>query len=378
MVLTLSDNQTRFLRLRAQRLIPHPTNTITSVARVVKELCGIQAQDANAATLAVRVRSAGLVVADVERVRVQERSIIRTWGQRGTLHLLATEDFGWLLSLLGPVFVVGDQRRRAELGLDEDTCIKGLAALRAILADQGPLTRAELVEQLAARTGIRLEGQAAPHLLFRAALEGMICLGPDRGTKPTYVLIDDWIEGGTRTPSFSRDQACAELARRYLAAYGPAEPDDFAAWSGLPVSEVRAAWKNITNNLTEVEVADRPTWMLKEHLAWLDEFPAQAPIVRLLPGFDTYLLGYRSRNMVVASSYAKRINAGGGMVHPTLIVDGRALGTWKLKRQKIHLDVVLEPFEELAAEIQPGLEAEVRDIARFLGMPAGLQVVVPE
>src|SRR6202171_1976171 len=239
MTLALSDDQVRFLRLRAQRLIARPANTVT---RVVKEVCGIQAQDANAAMLAVRVRSEGLVAADVERARVEERSIIRTWGQRGTLHLLATEDLGWLLALLGPIFVAGDRTRRAELGLDEDSCIKGISAIRDILAGQGALTRAELVEQLAIRTGIRLEGQAAPHLLFRAALEGVVCLGPDRGTKPTYVLIEDWIGRG-RTLSLSRDAACAELARRYLAAYGPAEPDDLAAWSGLPMSEVRTAWK---------------------------------------------------------------------------------------------------------------------------------------
>lgn len=370
MVLTLSDDEVRFLRLRAQRLIPQPASHVTSVARVVKDVCGIQAQDINAASLAVRVRSEGLVATDVERARVEERSIIRTWGQRGTLHLLATEDFGWLLSLLGPIFATGNRTRRAELGLDEDSCIKGISAMRGILARQGALTRAELVEQLAVQTGIRLERQAAPHLLFRAALEGIVCLGPDRGTKPTYVLIEDWIEGGVRPLSLSRDAACSELARRYLAAYGPAEPGDLAAWSSLPMSEVRAAWKSIANDLTGVEIAGRPAWMLREHLAWLDEFPAQAPVVRLLPGFDTYLLGYRSRKLVVSPQYARRINAGGGIVHPTLIVDGRATGIWKLKRQKSSVDVVLAPFEELASEIQYGLEAEVQDIARFLAMPA--------
>ena len=375
MTLTLSDNQVRFLRLHAQKLIPQSANNIISVANIIKELCGIQAQDARAAELAVRVRSAGVVVGDVEQARVQERSIIRTWGQRGTLHLLATEDLDWLLTLLGPVFIAGDRRRRTELGLDEATCITLIAALRDILANQGPLTRAELVEQLAARTGIRLEGQAAPHLLARAALEGVICLGPDRGTKPTYVLLADWTGAGSKAPSLSRDAASAELARRYLAAYGPAELNDFAAWSGLPISDARAGWKSIVNDLTDVEVAGRPAWMLKEHLAWLDEFPTQAPIVRLLPAFDTYLLGYRSRDMVVSSRYTRRINAGGGMIAPTLVIDGRAAGTWKLKRQKNSNVVALEPFEELVAEIQPVLEAEVWDIARFLGMTARLQAL---
>ena len=371
MPLILSDNQVRFLRLHAQRLF---ASSIENVAHVVKALCGIQAQDARAAELAVRVRSAGVVAADVERTRVQDRSIIRTWGQRGTLHLLATEDVGWLLSLLGPIFIAGDRKRRTELGLDEATCIMLIAALRKILADQGPLTRAEIVEQLAARTGIRLEGQAAPHLLARAAFEGVICLGPDRGTKPTYALLTDWIDS-KHMISLSRDAACAELARRYLAAYGPAEAHDFASWSGLPISDVRAGLKGIAPDLIDVEVAGRPAWMLKEHLAWLDEFPAQTSIVRLLPAFDTYLLGYRSRDMVVSPRYARRINAGGGMIAPTLVVNGRAAAIWKLKRQRSGADVVLEPFEELASEIQPALEAEVQHIGRFLGVYASLEVL---
>jgi Winged helix DNA-binding domain len=371
MTLILSDDQVRFLRLHTQRLV---APSVDSVNQLIKALCGIQAQDANAAALAVRVRGAGLVATDVERARVQERSIIRTWGQRGTLHLLVTEDLGWLLALLGPVFVAGDQRRRAELGLDEETCIRGISAMRDILASQGALTRAELVEQLAVKTGIRLEGQAAPHLIFRAAFEGVVCLGPDRGTKPTYVLLDDWVDSTSMT-SLSHDAACAELARRYVAAYGPAEMEDLAAWSGLTMGDIRAGWKGIANDLIDVEVAGRPAWMLKAHLAWLDEFPVQAPVVRLLPGFDTYLLGYRSRNLVVLPQFARRINAGGGMIHPTLVVDGRAMGTWKFKRWKSGMDVVLEPFKELAAEIQSGLEAEVGDIARFLGVQARLLVM---
>src|SRR5260370_25662067 len=98
--------------------------------------------------------------------------------------------------------------------------------MRDMLSNQGPLSRAGLVEQLGGR-GIRLEGQAAPHLIFRAALEGIVCLGPDRGVKPTYVLIEDWIGRG-RTLSLARDAAATELARRYLAAYGPAETRDLA------------------------------------------------------------------------------------------------------------------------------------------------------
>src|SRR5437763_4843334 len=148
MSISLSDDQLRFLRLRAQRLTPQQPGEVIGVAQVVKEVCGIQAQDASAATLAVRARSVGLVVADVEQARMDDRSIVRTWGPRGTLHMLASDDIGWLLSLLGPVFVAGDRKRREELGLSEEICVRGMGIMRNVLASQGPLTRTELIERL--------------------------------------------------------------------------------------------------------------------------------------------------------------------------------------------------------------------------------------
>ena len=137
MAVSLSDDHVRFLRLRAQRLALPPSERIASVAHVVKELCGIQAQEVPAAALAVRVRSVGLVAANVEHARVQEHSVARTWGLRGTLHLLAAEDLSWLLPLLGPVFIAGGWRRRAELGLDEETCAKGIRII-AVLPESSP------------------------------------------------------------------------------------------------------------------------------------------------------------------------------------------------------------------------------------------------
>ena len=253
MSITLSDDQHRFLRMRAQRLI-HPKQVEKiGVAQVVKEVCGIQAQEAPAAALTVRSRSVGLVVTDVEQARVHDRSIIRTWGPRGTLHLLASDDIGWLLPLLGPVFVAGDRRRREELGLSEDICMRGIHIMRNVLTDEGPLTRAELVERLA-RNDIHLEGQARPHLLARAALEGLFCLGPDRSAEPTYVLLKDWVDQKHTGLSLSEGEAYAELTRRYLSAYGPATPGDQAAWSGLPLNKIRAAWQRIEGELLEVKL----------------------------------------------------------------------------------------------------------------------------
>jgi hypothetical protein len=372
MTISLSNKHVRFLRLRTQRLTQQPLGDVTGVMQVVKEVCGIQAQDASAAALAVRARSAGLVAADVEQACVQKRTIIRTWGPRGTLHLLASDDLDWLLPLIGPVFVAGDRRRREELGLSEDICTRGIRIIRNVLASQGPLTRAELFEQLAIH-GIHLEGQARPHLLFQAALEGLICLGPDRGAEPTYVLLNNWIDRQHKGHPLSEDEAYTELTRRYLSAYGPATPEDQAAWSGLPLSKIRAAWLRMADQFIEIEFAGATAWMLKAHAPLLDELPSDTPIVRLLPRFDIYLLGYRTRGLAVQPQYAKRINAGGGIIHPTVLVDGRVVGTWKSKREKSQLVVMVEPFEQLTPEVYAGLEAEVTDLGRFLGVKVTLQ-----
>ena len=270
------------------------------------------------------------------------------------------------------MFVAGDRRRREELGLDEDVCARGIHIIRNVLANQGPLIRAELFEQLA-NQGIHLEGQARPHLLGRAALEGLICLGPDRGTDPTYVLLNDWIGQEHTGRSLSEDDAYAELTRRYLSAYGPATPGDQAAWSGLPISKTRAAWQRIKGELLEVETASSSVWMLKSQEKPLDELLALTPLVRILPRFDIYLLGYQKRDLAVSPQYAKRINAGGGIVHPTVLVDGQIVGTWKSKREKNHFVVMVEPFEQLVPEIDEGLEAETEDIARFLDVKVRLE-----
>jgi len=361
--IVLSDDQIRLLRLYAQQLAVRRTYPAAGVAQVVRDLGGVQAQDAGAAALAVRARCAGLVAADVERARIQERSIVRTWCMRGTLHLVAAEDLGWLLGLLGPIFIRSSRGRRAELGLDEATGERAVRALRDVLEKQGPLTRAEIVAQLAQR-GIQLTGQARPHLLNLAALQGHICWGPDRGREPTYVLLSDWIEPGFTLPP---EQARTELAHRYLSAYAPATPEDFSTWSGLPLGAARAAWQPLASQLLEVETRTAPAWMLASQAAWLQE-ALPSPVVRLLPRYDVYLLGYRNRDLVIDARYARRIYPGGGLLHPALLVDGRIAGTWKPNRQGGRVDVLVEPFAGLAAGAQPGLEAEIAELAHFLSV----------
>jgi hypothetical protein len=321
-------------RARSQRLLGR---RLTDAAAVVREVVGVQAQDRVAGALSVRVRSTGLTRDDVDRALVAERSVVRLWAMRGTIHIVPAEDAAWLVELFAPLALPASHRRLRQLGVAEADRPRAVAIIRAALADHGPLTRAELMEPLA-RAGITTDGQAAAHLPLLAALEGHVCFGPpDRG-KPTFVLRDDWL--GRDLPRMPRDAAVAELGRRYLRGFGPAEPEDFAAWSGLPLRDTRAAWPRAPAANSAAAAPD-------------------PPVTRLLPAFDTYLLGYRSRDFLVGPEHARRVWPGGGILRPTVVENGRAIATWKRSGAKIEI----EPFggRDVAAD------DEIADVVRFLG-----------
>ena len=317
-----------------------------------------------AAALGVRARSRGATLSGVERSRFERRSVVWTWAMRGTLHLLAAEDLDWLLLLLGPVLAAADRTRRLQLGLDEETCRRGLRAVRAHLEQHGPATREELGPALR-QAGVPPGYSAERHLLYLGAAEGLFCLGPDRGARPTFALLADWLGRPPAPPS--REEALARLASRWLAAFAPAAPADLAAWSGLPAAAVRAAWEKAAGGLVEVTLGpDRTAWLPRARLAELDGPPPPSPDVRLLPAFETYLLGYRDRALLIEAADAGRVFSG-GMIRPVILVDGRVAGTWRTNRKGRRVGLAVEPFAALPPEAEAGIEAEKADILRFVG-----------
>jgi hypothetical protein len=375
-----TPDQVRQARIRAQLLTGRRPR---SVAEVVRTLGGLQAQDTPASRLAIRPRSTGLDADAVRRACNQDRSVVRTWAMRGTLHLVAAEDAGWLVGLLGPGFAAAGRRRRLQLGLDDRLLGRALEALPAVLAG-GPLSRADLVRALAAK-GVKVDpdGQAPAHLVGFAALTGLVCRGPDLdGDEASYVLLDDWVgkgrggQGGRRGPeprALDGEDALAELARRYLAGHGPAAPEDLAAWSGLAVGRARQVFDLVAGELAEVELDDRRLWAPKSARPPRTPAPADGPVVRLLGRFDDYLLGWRGRDLILDPRHAPRIQAGGGWIHPAVVVDGRVAGTWRSRRAGGRLEVAVEPFGRLPAGARPALEAEAADLSRFLGAEVVLE-----
>jgi hypothetical protein len=323
---------------------------------VARLTAGIQAQDLRAGRLGFRARSPRLRAADVDRARTEERSIVRTWAMRSTMHLLAIEDVGWLLPLFDGGLAADSRRRLGQLGLDASAQDRALDAIRRALESDGFLGRSELVERLG-RMGIEIDAARRVHLFRLATGEGLAILGPDRGSETLLALARDWV--GERPPH-DRDAAVDELTRRYLRAFGPATEADFAGWSGLALRDVRAGLARIAGDLVEARLGSERAWSLRGG--------ARRPrgrVVRLLPAWDNYLMGHRDRDFVAGPDRWPRIMPGGGLIRPTIVVDGAAVGTWSMRRKGGTVEVELEPFGRLDAEVMAAVGAEIEDIERF-------------
>jgi winged helix DNA-binding protein len=333
-------------RLTAQLLAGEPARDPVTVAR---RLLAIQAQDARGARLAVRARSAGLSAADVNRALTEERSLVIGWLGRGTLHLVASEDYHWLHALTAPRLVKANARRLGQEGVSARAAERGVEVIERSLVEEGPLTRFELRDRLD-RAGVRTAGQALVHLLMLACLRGVAVRGPMAGKQHAYALVRDWLgELGT----VDAGTALPELARRYLAGHGPADDRDLAKWSGLPLRDARAGLERIASELTQrddglVDLAQREPPM--------DEFPPP----RLLGPYEPLLLGWRSRADVLGCHDAAVVS--GGLFRPIALAGGRAVGTWKLDGGR----PVLDPFERLSAKNTAALEADAAEVERFL------------
>lgn len=319
----------------------------------VRTALAIQAQDTRSSRLGIRARSEGLTTEDVVRACSQERSVVRTWAMRGTLHMLAAEDVRWITGLVGPVVEAKDARRRLGLGLDPGLSERILAEIPRILGDSGPMVRAELMDALIARgLPIDTSDQAPAHIVLHAAVRGVACRGPDRpDEEPTYVRLDDWVDP---EPPRERDAALAELARRFTRAYAPADARDLAYWSGLPAREAARAFALMG------PVPDPPA-------------PEGRPPVRLLPAFDGYLLGHRDRTPIVAPEHAGGLTSGSWIL-PSVLIGGRVAGTWSRARAGGGTTITVSPFARVPRWAMPGLRAEAADVGRFLGQPATLAV----
>jgi len=332
-------------RLTAQALAGEPLRSPEAVA---ERLLAVQGQDPRGARLAVRARTAGVTAADVDRALTEDRSLLITWLNRGTLHLVRSEDYPWLHLLTAPTHFAGCKRRLQQEGLSGGDGERALEVIEKTLGEEGPLGGKDLRARLES-ADVRTDGQIFIHLMFLAAARGLLVRGPMAGKQHAYVLVRDWL--GEPEP-VEREQAVVELARRYLAGHGPADDRDLARWAGLPLRDARAGLEAIASELEQrddglVELKKRPT-------------PGPTPPPRLLGAFDPLLLGWTSRDEVVGPH--KVLVTINGIFRPFALVDGRAVATWKLAGGKLTIEHLARVKKKDAA----ALDEEAQRVLEFL------------
>ena len=344
-------------RLAAQLLLGPPAD---GVEHVVDRLLAVQAQDLRAARLAIRSRTKGLTAADVDR-QLNDRTLLVTWLNRGTLHLVRPQDYWWLQRLTTPQLAVGNAKRLEQEGVSPAQADRGVAVIEMAIASNGPMTRSQLREFVAA-ADVPVERQAMVHILFLSALRGLTVRGPVIGKEQAFVLVRDWL--GDPPVTNDRECALAELARRFLAGHGPAGDRDLARWAGITLGDARRGLRGVGATGAELEelpggLVDLPVRAAPEGL--------RRPT--LLGGFDPVLHGWVDREPVLDQNQS--IVTINGIFKPFALVNGKAAGLWAMPRGHVSL----EPFGPLSVGVMAALDREARDVERFL---APQKIVAPQ
>jgi hypothetical protein len=310
---------------------------------------------------------------------------------RRTLFLLPSEHLA--------VFVRGTARR-AEKGIrwargkgvpdrDIDAAIE--AALGAL---DEPLTRPEIAERASRALGVQMQvaqgggwgsnrklagvpvgkfTYPVVELLHLAAARGVVCYGPARGNEPTFVRADAWIPGWKDVP---QEEAEARLLRMYLRAFGPATAPDFSLWSGMTLTEARRVWLREQANLAWVDVEGWTATLLYEDLAKLAKAEVESPSVRLLAYFDTFLIGHREREHLMAAEHRPRVYRPQGWIAPVVLVDGRAAAVWEHTREGNRLRLKLTKFGPFSRRVITAIREEAHDLGRFLGLDGAIELAI--
>ena len=322
-------------------------------------------------------------MAQIEKA-LDQRKLVKAACMRRTLFLVPAKDLA--------VFVRGTAGRaekeiRWALGKGVPERLIDAAIDAALEALDEPRTRPEIAERASRILGVqtraihgggwgsrrKLAGvpvgkltYPVVDLLHLAAARGVICYGPYRGNEATFVRADAWIPNWK---DVSREKAESLLLRAYLRAFGPATATDFALWSGITLTEARAAWAREQKDFASVNVEGWSATVLRKDLAELERASFEPPLIRLLPYFDTFLLGHKERDHLLAAKYRPQVYRPQGWIAPVVLVNGRVAAVWKHAQEGKRLRVTVTKFEPLSRSVTAGIRDEAQDLGRFLETP---------
>jgi winged helix DNA-binding protein len=374
-------NQVAAFRLSRHHLSERaPTKALLSV---IRDMGGAQAQLLSAAQISLWPRVRDLRATDMEKA-LSKRTLVKASCMRRTLFLVPSRDLA--------IYVQGSARRadieiRWTLGKGVPQRVVDAAIDAALGALDQPLTRPEIAERVSRALGVKMQAvhgggwgrrskvAAVPvgkltfpvvDLLHLAASRGVICYGPNRGSAPTFVRADAWLPQWQDVP---REQAEGILLRRYLRAFGPATAADFSMWSGISLTDAHEIWAREQAGFAPVNVEGWAAAVLRKDLDELAQAGFERPLIRLLPYFDSFLLGHKEKEHLVAMEHRPKIYRAQGWIAPIVLVDGRAAATWEHAREGNRLRVRVAKFGPLSRRISAGIREEARDLGRFLGTP---------
>ena len=346
-------------RLYNQRLAGSKFN---AAAEVVAHFGAMQAQDYAGAKWAVAQRTIGLTDAEIDRA-LADGSILRTHVLRPTWHFVTPADIRWLLALSAPRVKTACASRWRQLGLDKALFKRSQAALGKALRN-GPLARPQVAVALTQAGVLSAGDPRLSHVLMQAELDGLICSGGRQGKQFTYALLD---QRAPKAGTLSRDEALAELTRRYFTAHGPATAQDYAWWSGLTLTDVRRGLESIKSQLRREVINDQAYWLAESHTPIKDS----RPTATLLPNFDEYTVGYTDRRAIFDAVHTPQLDArnAGLALSQTVLIRGQIVGAWQRTFQKEAVQLEFTPFRPLTKTDQRAVAKAAEAYGAFLGLP---------
>jgi hypothetical protein len=326
----------------------------SSPVAAVRHLLALQGQDYAGALWSVGLRTAGATAADVEAAQ-GAGALVRSWPFRSTLHVVEATDLGWMLALTADREHAKTAGRHRQLELEPADFDRAEKIARERLHGGGRLERRALLDTFE-EEGLSVAGQRGAHLLVRLAQSGVAVLCGQN----TWTLLDDHV---TKPRQLDREAALSEIARRFLTARGPATDRDLAWWTGLTLTDVRAAIASVDDEFDRLEV-DGVTY---RHAPGLEEAPDG---IHLLPGFDEYLLGYADRTAQLGGRPLSDVVPGSnGMFLSTIVINGEIAGTWRRTVKAKGVELSAEPWKALSASAQKGFDRAAHAYADYLGIP---------
>jgi hypothetical protein len=333
-------------------------NLPCSPSEALTHLGALQAQDYEGAKWSMAIRTKQNCPLSIEQA-IADRSIVRTWPMRGTLHFVASDDVRWILKLLAPRIIPGMAGRNKQLELDQSIFHKSQDLLLRNMEGTKQLLRSE-VYYILEKNGIATSNQRGIHIINYLALNQILCHGSHQEKQPTYALLDDWIP---QSKELSTDEALSEIALRYFTGHGPATLQDFIWWTGLKTTDARLALNSISQHLTSEDVEGSTYWFapdLRDTTTLKSTF--------LLPGFDEFMLGYTNRTLMVDKMHLPKIIPGNnGMFMPTVVIDGRVEALWKREIKKHTVSIELYPFGKLSINKLKHIDIAAKQYASYLG-----------